>query len=169
MCSDIFWLYKPYTFLFNGYWVVQWSWFAWVNALCNLLCRSCERLQHDFWGRFPSRCCLRLCITMEIELRITKQYKCQHCCSCKNYRGKGLEGGKSVFASFWGWPEDCEFMEKMCFGASYSTCNKLLLVARHSLTTGLQKCLNIGNVKFTNSPPSIVKKVRTGSKSSQGS
>ena len=31
--------------------------------------------------------------------------------------------------------------EKMCFGASYSTSNKLLLVARHILTTGLQKCL----------------------------
>ena len=26
-------------------------------------------------------------------------------------------------------------------GASYSTSNKLLLVARHILTTGLQKCL----------------------------
>ena len=53
-----------------------------------------------------------------------------------------MEGGKkSVFASFSGGPEDCEFMEKMCFGASYSTSNKLLLVARHILTTGLQKCL----------------------------
>ena len=31
--------------------------------------------------------------------------------------------------------------EKMRFGASYSTSNKLLLVARHILTTGLQKCL----------------------------
>ena len=38
-------------------------------------------------------------------------------------------------------PKDCEFMEKVHFGASYSTSNKLLLVARHILTTGLQKCL----------------------------
>ena len=37
------------------------------------------------------------CITMEAEPRIAKQYKCHHCCSCKNYRGKGMEGGKKVF------------------------------------------------------------------------
>ena len=29
----------------------------------------------------------------------------------------------------------------MRFGASYSTSKKLLLVARHILTTGLQKCV----------------------------
>ena len=37
-----------------------------------------------------------LWITMEVEPRIVKQYKCHHCCSCKNYRGKGMEGGKKV-------------------------------------------------------------------------
>ena len=31
--------------------------------------------------------------------------------------------------------------EKMRFGASYSTSNKVLLVARHILTTGFQKCI----------------------------
>ena len=53
--------------------------------------------------------------------------------------GKG-DGGwkKSVFASFFGRLEDCEFMEKMRFVASYSMSNKLLLLARHILTTGLQ-------------------------------
>ena len=30
---------------------------------------------------------------------------------------------------------------KMRFGASYSTNNKLLLIARHIMTMGLQKCL----------------------------
>ena len=40
-----------------------------------------------------------LCITMEVEPRIAKQYKCHHC--CKNYQGKGMEGGKkSVFVAF---------------------------------------------------------------------
>ena len=48
---------------------------------------------------------------------------------------------KSVFASFFGWPEDHKFIEKMHFVASYSTSNKLLLIARHIMTTGLQKCL----------------------------
>ena len=47
----------------------------------------------------------------------------------------------SVFASFLGWPEDREFVEKMRFGASYSTNNKLLLIAIHIMSTGLQKCL----------------------------
>ena len=37
-----------------------------------------------------------LYITMEVEPRVSKQYKCQHCCSCKNYRGEGMEGGKKV-------------------------------------------------------------------------
>ena len=35
-----------------------------------------------------------LCITMEVEPRIAKQYKCHHCCNCKNYLGKGMMGGK---------------------------------------------------------------------------
>ena len=33
---------------------------------------------------------------MEVEPRIAKQYKCHHCCSCKNYLGKGMEGGEKV-------------------------------------------------------------------------
>ena len=54
-----------------------------------------------------------------------------------------MEGGgkKTVSASFFGWPEDRELVEKMRFGASYFTSNKLLLIARHIMTTGLQKCL----------------------------
>ena len=43
---------------------------------------------------------------------------------------------------FFGGPEDRDFVGgKMRFGASYSSSNKLLLVARHILTTGLQKCI----------------------------
>ena len=84
---------------------------------------------------------------MEIEPRIAKQHKYHHYCSCKNYRGKGMEGGKSVFGEVCvfvcvcvggggggGWPEDREFVKE----------NKCVLghpIARHILTTGLQKCL----------------------------
>ena len=72
---------------------------------------------------------------------------------------------KSVFASFFGCPEDCEFVKK-----KRSTSNKLLLISRHIMTTGSKNAFKVGSVKFANSPspPSIVKKVRTGSKSSQG-
>ena len=102
-----------------GYWAVQWSWFAWVNALCNFSCKKSREVTASLPGRFLSKCCFTLCITMEVEPRIVKQYKCHHCCSYKNYLGKWMEGGKSVFALFFGWPEDCEFVEKMHFGASY--------------------------------------------------
>ena len=121
------------------YWAVQWSWFAWVNALCNLSCKKSQEVAASLPGWFVSRHCFMLCITIEVEPRSAKQYKCHHCCSCKNYQGKGMEGGKkNVFVSFLGWPEDHEFMH---FGASYSMSNNLLLVARHILIAGLQKCL----------------------------
>ena len=130
------------SFMETEYWAVQWSWFARVNALCNLLRKKSREVAASLPGRFLSRRCFTLCITMEVEPRIAKQDKCHHCCSCKNYQGKEMEGGKkSVFASFFGWPKDREFVEKMCFGASYSTSNKLLLVARHILTMCIKKCL----------------------------
>ena len=77
----------------------------------------------------------------------------------KNYRGKVMEGGQKVYlrvvvALFFvfcfllvggggggGLTKDPDFVGKMLLGASYSTSDKLLLVARHTLTTGLQKCL----------------------------
>ena len=80
-----------------------------------------------------------------------------------------MEGGGCLCINFW-LTRRLRVHGKMHFGASYSMSNKLLLVARHNLTTGLQKCLKVGNVKFANSlsPSSIVKKVHTGNKSSQG-
>ena len=125
----------------TGYWAVQWSWFAQVNALCNLLRKKLQEVAASLPGRFLSRRCFMLCITVEAEPRIAKQYKCHHCCSCKNYRGKGKEGGKKCLCVIFLRPEDREFVEKMHFGASYSTSNKLLLIARQIMTTGFQKCL----------------------------
>ena len=126
------------------YWAVQWSWFAQVYALCNLSCKKSWEVTVSLPGWFLSRCCFMLCITMEVEPWIAKQYKCHHYCSCKKYWGKGVESGKKVSSHlllFFFWPEDLDFMEKMHFGASCSTSNKLLLVAKHILTAGLQKCL----------------------------
>ena len=79
-----------------NYCAVQWSWFARVNALCNLLHDKLWEVAVSLLGRFLSRHCFTLCITMEVEPRIAKQYKCHHCHSCKNYQGKGIEGGKKV-------------------------------------------------------------------------
>ena len=122
------------------YWMVRWSWFARVNALCNLSCKKSQEVTVSFQGQFRSWRCFTLCITMEAEPWIAKQYKCHHCWSCKNYWGKGMEGGKKVSLpdTFW------------------------LQASRNAF--------KVGSVKFANSlsPPSIVKKVCTASKSSQG-
>jgi len=86
----------------HSVWAVQWSWFARVNALCNLSRKKSREVAASLPGRFLSRHCFTLCITMEVEPRIAKQYKCHHCCSCKKYQGKGMEGGKKCLCVvFW--------------------------------------------------------------------
>ena len=65
-----------------------------MNALCNLSRKKSREVAASLPGRFLSRRCIMLCVTMEVEPRIAIQYKCQHCCSCKNYRGKGMGGGE---------------------------------------------------------------------------
>ena len=149
------------------------QYFARVNALCNLLRKKLLEVAASLLGRFLSRCCLMLCITMEVEPSIAKQYKCHHCCSCKNYQGKGMEGGKkSVFASFLADQKIASSWEFFLFWASYSMSSKLLLVVRHILTTGLQKCLSNWQFKickFTITAFHCEEKlVCTRSKSSQG-
>ena len=153
------------------YWAVQWSWFAWVNALCNLSRKKLREVAASLPGRFLSRCCFALCITMEVEPIIVKQYKCHHCCSCKNYRGKGMEGGKKMslhhfladqkIASSW-----------ICFvlGHLIAQATSYCLLADRFWLRASKNAFKVGSVKFTNSlsPPFIVKKVRTGSKNSQG-
>ena len=53
-----------------------------------------------------------------------------------------MEGRKKVFLHCFLADQKIEISrEKKRFGASYSTSYKLLLVAKHILSTGLQKCL----------------------------
>ena len=81
--------YKPVAL----YWAIQRSWFTRVNALCNLSRKKSRvvaaHFRANFWVGVASRC-----VEVEVEPRIAKQCKWQYCCSCKNYRGKGMEGGK---------------------------------------------------------------------------
>ena len=58
----------------SPYWVVHWSWFAQVNALCHLLHKKSWEVAASLPGRFLSRCCFTLCITREVEPRIGKQW-----------------------------------------------------------------------------------------------
>ena len=111
-----------------------------VNALCNLSRKKSREVAASLPSRFLSWRYFTLCITTEIEPRIAKQYNCQHCCSCKTYRGKGVEGGKkmSLRRVFFLLIRRSRVRggEKNAF---WGTSNELLLVARHILTTGLQK------------------------------
>ena len=123
-------------------------------------------------GRFLSRHCFTLCITVEVEPRIAKQYKCQYCCSCKNYRGKGMEGAKKVsLHRFFGWPEDCEFIEKKCvLEHPIARATSYCLLSDTLWLWASKNAFKVGSIKFVNSlsPPSIVKKVLTRIKTSQG-
>ena len=65
-----------------AYWAVQWSWFAWVNALCNLSRKKSREVVTSLPGRFLSRHCFTLCIRMEVEHRIAFIYINKHVCMC---------------------------------------------------------------------------------------
>ena len=153
-------------------WAVQWSWFAQVNALCNLLCKKSWEVAASLPGWFLSRHCFTLCITVEVEPRIVKQYKCHHCCSCKNYWGKGMEGGKKVsLCHFLADRKIVSLWEKKCvlgYPIAQATCYCLL--PDTFWLRAFKNVFKVGSAKFANSLslPSIVKKVCAGSKSSQG-
>ena len=113
--------------------------------------RSQERLQlplQAFVHVYDSGSWIQNCKAVQMLLLLCLQ----------ELQGKGDGGWKSsVIASFPGWQEDCECVEKHVFAAS-SMSNNFLIVARRSLIAGFQKCLQAGTVNFRNSlsPPSIV-------------
>ena len=79
-----------------------------------------------------------------------------------------MEGGKKVHFIFFGCPEYREFIEKMHSGAAQAT--SYCIFPDTLWLRAPQNAFKVGSVKCTNllSLPSIVKKVCTGSKSSQG-
>ena len=142
-----------------------------MNALCNLSRKKSREVAGSLPGRFLSRCCFTLCITVEVEPRIAKQYKCQYCCSCKNYREKGMEGGKKVsLRRFLADQKIASSYKKYVLGHPIARATSYCLLPDTLLLRASKNAFKVGSVKFANSLslPSIVKKVRTGSKSSQG-
>ena len=153
------------------YWAVQWSWFARVNALCNLSCKKSREVAASLPGWFLSRRCFMLCITMEVEPRIAKRCKCHHCCSWKKYWGKGMDGWKKVSLCLFFWlTRRSRVRGKGVLGHPIAWATNYCLLPVTFWLRAARNAFKVGCVKFTNSltPPSIVKKVRTGSKSSQG-
>ena len=113
-----------------------------MNALCNRLCMKSREVAASLPGQFLSRLVSHCVQQWKLNLELRGSTKATTVVVAKITGERGFRAEKSVFVSFSGWPEDREFVrKKMRFGASYSTSNKLLLVARHILITGLKKCL----------------------------
>ena len=145
------------------YWAVQWSWFARVTDLCHLLCKKSQEVAASLPGQFLSRRCFTLCITMEVEPRIAKQYKCHHCYSCKNFRGKGMEGGNKVsLRRFLADQKIASSWEKKCvLGHPTTRATSYCLLPNTFWLWASKNAFKVGTVKYANSlsPPSFVKKV----------
>ena len=121
--------------VFLVYWAVQWSWFARVNAPCNLSCKKSWEVAVSLPGWFLSRRCFTLCITMEVEPRIVKQY------TVADAKITGERKSLCIVVWFTRRSRVRGRKKKMHFGASYSMSNNLLLDARHILSMGLKKTL----------------------------
>ena len=115
-----------------------------------------------------SRRCFTLSVTMEVEARIMKQYKCHHCCSCKNYWGKGMEGGKKVSfcLSFFADQKIMSSWKKCILGHPIAQAASYCLLPDTFWLWASKNAFKVGSIKFANSlsPPSFVKKVCTRSK-----
>ena len=140
------------------------------KSLCNLSRKKSREVAASLPGRFLSRRCFTLCITMEVEPRIAKQYKCHHCC-------KEMEGGKKVslrrfladkkIASSWGRGGE---VGGSVLGHPIARATSYCLLPDTFWLQASRNVFKVGSVKFAHSlsPPSIVKKACTESKSSQG-
>ena len=148
------------------YWAVLWSWFAPVNALCNLSRKKSQEVAVSLPGRFLRRCCFTLC--MEVECRIMKKYKC---CSCKNYWGKGMEGGKKVSLHHFLADQKIASLWKKCvLGHPIAQATSYCLLSDTFWQWASKNVFKVGRIKFANwlPPPSNLKTVRPGNKSSLG-
>ena len=148
----------PWCSTWPSYWAAQWSWFARVNALCNLSRKKSPEVALSLPGRFLRRRCFMLCITMEAEPRTVKQYKCHHCYSCKNLHC--FLADQNITISW----KKCIWGHPTAWATSYC-----LLPDTFWLQTS-KNAFKVGSIKFANSlsPLYIVKKVCTRSKHSQG-
>ena len=104
--------------------------------------------------------------------RIAKQYKCHHCCSCKKFRGKGMEGGgkASLRRRFLADQKIVISWKKCVLGHPIAWSASYCLLPNTFWLRASKNAFKIGSVKFAKSlsPPSILKKVRTGIKAAKG-
>ena len=109
--------------------------------------RSRQR-SHRTPGQFLSRRCFTLCITVKVEPRIAKQYKCQYCCSCKKYRGKGMEGGQKVCGVIFWLTRRSRVRRKNAFWGIVLHEQQVIAYCQTHYDYGLQKCLQSWQCKI---------------------
>ena len=151
--------------------MVQWSWWHEWMPFVIFCARSRERLQHhfraNFWVGIPSHCVLK----WKLNLELLSNTNATTVAVAKITGDSGMEGGKKCLCHFFGWPEDRQFTQKRSvLGRPIAQETSHCLLTDTLWLQASENAFKVGNVKFTNSlsPPSIVKKAHTWSKSCQG-
>ena len=120
-------------------------------------------------GRFLSRRCFTLCIKMEAEPRSSTN--ATTVAVAKITGEMGWRVGKKVCLRLFGADQKIASSWKKCvLGHPVARATSYCLLPDALRLRTSKNVIKTGSVKFANSlsPPSIVKKVRTGSKNSQG-
>ena len=142
-------------------WASQWSWFAWVR--CNLLRKKSWEVAASLPARFLSRRCFTNCKAVQMPPLLQLQIL--------PGKGHGGWGGKrGSLRCFLADQKIANSWKKCVWGHRLARTSSYCLLPDTFWLRASENVIKFGSVKFANSlsPSSIVKKVRTGRKSSQG-
>ena len=143
-----------------------------MNALCNLSRKKLREVAVSFPVQFLSRRCFTLCITMEVELELRSSTNATTVAVAKinGERGWRVEKKRVSLHHFLADQKITSSWKKCVLGHPITQATSYCLLPGTFWLQASKNVFKVGSVKFANSlsPPSIVKKVCTGSKSSQG-
>ena len=154
------------------YWAIQQSWFARVNALCNLSRKKSWEVAAYFWADFwvgvASRCVQQR--KLNLELQSSTNANTVAVAKITVERGWRMGKKKCLCVIFW-LPRRSQVHRKKCIlGHPIARATSYCLFPDTEWLRASKNAFKVGSVKFANSLslPSVVKKVHTRSKSSQG-
>ena len=151
-------------------WVVQWSWFARVNALRNISCKKSREVAASCLARFLSAGLLHIVYNNGSWTLNCEAVQMPPLLQLQKWLGKGDGGwGKKSLHQFLA-DRRSRVHGKNAFWGILQREQQVIACCHTFWLRASKNAFKSGSVKFANSPspPSIVKKVRTGSKSSQG-
>ena len=149
--------------------MVQWSWFARVNALCNLLHKKSREVAASLQGQFLSRCCFM----QNLESRSSTNATTIAVAEMTMESGWRVEK-KRFCIVFWLTRRLRVCWKKCVLGHPIAQAASYCLLPDKLWLQASKNAFKVGSVKFANAlsvslpSSSIVKKVCTGNKSSQG-